>query len=159
VDLDQEGRRDDHLATWDAETPEVLGGGHRIGNVLEHLLADHDVEAPLLGERRAEIEVRVVEAHVVLPPGPRVVVAADLHRLPGGWIELGDPPLDRAVEPDPLPVLARIVGRRIERPVPQPTQRGGDAIDGAAEAQNSPRQRSGIRSTTIGFAPAKQLPV
>ena len=44
--------------------------GPGVGDVLQHLLADHHVEAARLLERGAEVELRIVQRHV-LPPASR----------------------------------------------------------------------------------------
>src|SRR4051812_21716173 len=67
VHLDQEWRRDDDVTTGCRELAEVRRRAPRVGNVLEDLLADHDVEPALDGDRRAEIKVRVIQTRVLAP--------------------------------------------------------------------------------------------
>ena len=80
VDLDQERRRDDHVAALHAQAAQVGGRGTGIDDVLEHLLADDHVEPALLLERGAEVELRIGEIRVLLPRLAGMVVAADLRR-------------------------------------------------------------------------------
>ena len=80
VDLDQEGRRDDHVAARCGQLAEVRGRAPWVDHMLEHLLADHDVEPAATGDRRAQVEVGVVQTRVLLPWPPGVGIAADLGR-------------------------------------------------------------------------------
>ncbi len=117
------------MAAGDAQAAEVGGGGARILDVLDHLLADHDVERALAGECRAQVELRVVEAGVLPPPLAGVGVAADLDRAQIRRPELDEVRIDGAVQRHALP----LVGARARVGREQP-------------AQKAARHRSGIGS-------------
>src|SRR3954447_25570188 len=121
VDLDQEGRRDDHLSTRRTQPAQVGGRLPRIGDMLQHLLTDDHVEGAIAGEWCAEVELRIVETRVLLPRAPRVVVPADLGRGATGRIEGGEPAVRGAVHRDPLPLVGGSLGLRIEGAIPQAT--------------------------------------
>ena len=100
-----------------AEAAQVGGGRPRIGDVLEHLLADDDVEPPRLLQGRAEIELRIVEARVLGPRLGRVTVAADLGRAAPRRVERVQVTIDGGVQDQPLPVLGGRSRLRVEQPV------------------------------------------
>ena len=89
VQAHQERRRDVHVTALAAEAPQRAHGGQGIGNVLEHLLADHEVEGAreLLG-RPAQIELGEVELRVAGPRPARPQVSAHLGDVQRRRIEL-----------------------------------------------------------------------
>ena len=71
------------MAAGAAQASQVARRGARVQHVLDHLLADDDIEPPAdLGiQVCAEVEGGEVEADEALPPEPGLRVAADLGRV------------------------------------------------------------------------------
>ena len=108
MDLDQKRRRDDHCArparTARSGWPRPpMGRGHARAPARR---SRH--RTPLLTQRRAEIELRIVQADVLLPGLPAwfspLISAAVQRRIQGG--DLG---VHRAIQGDALPLIGRVL--------------------------------------------------
>ena len=110
VNLDQERRRDDHAPARLTELLQVAGGAERIDDVLEHLLADHDVVGGRLLDRGADVELGEVEALMPQPGALCVGVAADLGCHQAVELEALQVAVDRSIQGHPLPLICRRFG-------------------------------------------------
>ena len=127
MNLVEERRCHDDKAPGPREIVEGLHGPPRIGQMLENLFAEHDVELRQIGRRVAEVEAGKVQRAVRLPRPLRVQPTADLDGIASLGAENGELFADRTVHRDTNPM--RLDDRRTseanldERPIPHPRQR------------------------------------
>ena len=154
MQLDQKRGGHDQPAARFAERVEVAHRRPRIGHVLEHLLADDEVESTRLGQRCAQIEVGPRERRVLAPRASPVQIAADLGDARSARIERVDLRFDGRVHHLALPMLACRVRRGEGGAIGSAEYAAGGFLE---DAQNNPLHDDGIGSQTM-LIPASSKP-
>ena len=172
VDPDQKRRGDDHVPGGLAELLEVFRRPPGVRHVLQHLLADHHIEATLGSPRGAQMSnsgyIRLAYSLQPRPAWTSPLISAALRPLGPSEVRWEStapfrchalPLLERS--PTPSGSRTRSPSRRARRPARRtraPIRRGQAPLFGRSVAQKRPRQLSGIRSTPM-WTPSSSKPL